>query len=373
MRLALVVTGGFDRSGRDRVIPSLLWLTERLSRRHTVVVYVLRYHDTPCRYELAGATVCDLGRPEGVRRQTATLLSAMRHDAPFDVVHGYWAHPPGLAVALAARRLGIPSVVTCDSGEFVGLQDIGYGLQRNWRSRAAVALATRLATAVTVCSEYQAALARRHRLAPVVIPLGVDCSLFPAAAPRASDGPVRLLTVASLNPVKDHGTLLRALRLLVTHGHRVALDIVGEDTLDGRVQRLVTELGLDGGVAFHGFVPSERLAPYYAAADLFVLSSRHEAAGVVVLEAAASGLPIVGSAVGYVADWSPSMACGVEPGRPEALAAAIARLLESEERRAAMSRLALDWTRAHDADWSAAQFDRLYHELVSQTRRPAPE
>ncbi|MGC4081373.1 MAG: hypothetical protein QM736_04475 [Vicinamibacterales bacterium] len=56
MRIAFVATGGFDRSGQDRIIPSLLWLIERLARTHDVTVYVLRYHDTPCRYPLAGAT-----------------------------------------------------------------------------------------------------------------------------------------------------------------------------------------------------------------------------------------------------------------------------------------------------------------------------
>ena len=80
MRIALVVAGGFDESGSDRVIPSLLWLVERLARQHEVVVYVLRYLQTPRRYPLRGATIHDLGRPRGIVGQCRALRAAMNAD-----------------------------------------------------------------------------------------------------------------------------------------------------------------------------------------------------------------------------------------------------------------------------------------------------
>ena len=67
----------------------------------------------------------------------------------------YWAMPAGLAAGLAGRRLSTPVVVTCDSGEFVSVPEASYGLQRQVRSRLAVAAAVRLAHAVTVCTRYQ--------------------------------------------------------------------------------------------------------------------------------------------------------------------------------------------------------------------------
>src|SRR5216110_677434 len=71
MRIGLVVTGGVDRSGRERVVPSLLWLIERLARRHDVHVFALHHYRDPCTYPLLGATVHDVGRvdgPIGLRR-----------------------------------------------------------------------------------------------------------------------------------------------------------------------------------------------------------------------------------------------------------------------------------------------------------------
>ena len=364
MRIALVVTGGVDQSGREKVIPSLLWLIERLARQHEMFVYVLRYHERPCSYPLLGATVRDLGRPAGVIRQYAALVPALKHDGPFDVVHGYWALPAGLVAAAAGTRLGIPSVVTCDSGEFTAIPEIGYGLQIRWRQRRAVAAALKLATQVTVCSAYMERLARTHGADPIVIPLGVNTNIFQPPEPALDGPPWRLLTVANLNPVKDHRTLIHAFRLVVDRLVDVRLDLAGEDTMQGAVQDLVAQQALDDRVAFHGAVANPNVVSLYRNAHLFVLSSRHEAAQIVALEAAASCVPIVGTRVGYVADWSPAAARAVPTANPNALADAIVELLNDPAARRRLATSAHEWAVAHDADWSAAEFARLYASLV---------
>jgi glycosyltransferase involved in cell wall biosynthesis len=365
VRIALVVTGGVDRSGREKVIPAILWLIERLARRHDVFVYALRYHQRPCSYPLLGATVRDLGRPPGVLRQYSALVTALKQDGPFDVVHGYWPLPAGFAAAAAGRRLGIPSVVTCDSGEFTAIPEIDYGLQIRWRQRAAVSATLRLASRVTVCSAYMERLARAHGVTPVVIPLGVDTKVFRPPARSPGGPPWRLLTVASLNPVKDHRTLIEAFGAVVERlGGDVHLDLAGEDTMGGTIQHAVASRSLGGHVTFHGRLASEEVAALYRQCQLFVLSSRHEAAAVVALEAAASRLPIVGTRVGYLADWSPAAARTVAPADAAALAEAIVDLLNDPDARRRLASSAHDWAVAHDADWSAAEFARLYASLM---------
>jgi glycosyltransferase involved in cell wall biosynthesis len=381
VRLALVVTGGVDQSGRDKVIPAILWLVERLAREHEVFVYALRYHRQPCSYPLLGATVRDLGRPSGLRRQYASLLAALRHDGPFEVIHAYWALPAGLVAAAAARRLGVPSVITCDSGEFTAIPDIDYGLRIRLRHRLAVAAALKLASRVTVCTAYMERLAREQGFSPIVIPIGVDTAIFhpggpegplydsggpkgPAYHPGGPQGrPYRLLNVASLNPVKDHRTLIEAVRL-VADRMGVHLHLAGEDTMNGAIQDVVRGHKLEAHVTFHGVLPSDHLAPLYRSAGLFVQSSRHEAAGIAVLEAAASGLPVVGTAVGHVADWAPLGAAAVPPGNPRALADAITELLTDPAEREWLARSARERAVTHDADWTAIRFSRLYADLV---------
>ncbi len=368
MRIALVVPGGVDRSGRERVIPALLWLIERLARRHTLHVFALRHYPEPCTYDLLGATVHDLGRaggPSGFRSlfQARQLIRALRHAGPFDAMHGYWALPAGLLASLAGRWLGIPTLATFDSGELVCLPDVGYGQQCSWRGRLAVALTARLATRLHVCSEYMEGLARAAGLQADRIPLGVDVQAFDRPMAPPPGPPWRLLHVASLNRVKDQATLLRALTRVVERVPDVHLDIIGEDTLGGVLQAQCAALGLNRHVTFQGFQPTDRLPAFYRRAHLLVLPSRHEAAGVVVLEAAASGLPTIGTATGYIADWSPSGACGVPAGDATALADGILTLLGDPVRREGLAREAAHRVRTHDADGTTHALEQLYGEM----------
>jgi glycosyltransferase involved in cell wall biosynthesis len=374
MRIGLVVTGGVDRSGRERVVPSLLWLIERLVRRHDVHVFALHHYRDPCTYPLLGATVHDVGRvdgPTGLRRfrLRARLAAAVRGPASrgrFDVLHAYCGMPAAVVSTQVGRRLGIPVLVSLDSGELVSHDDIQYGLQRRWIDRRAMARTIRDAARITVATDFMARMAPLAGVRVDIIPMGIDTASFPPAARDNSHSgpPWRLLRVASLNAVKDYPTLLQALARIIRRGLDVHLDIVGEDTLDGAVQALARTLGVDGQVTFHGFRPTDALAAFYARAHLHVVSSRHEAASVVVLEAASSGLATVGTAVGHVADWTPDRAVAVPVGDSAALADAIVGLLQDPSRRKRIASAARAWTIAHDADWTAQQFERAYAEVV---------
>jgi glycosyltransferase involved in cell wall biosynthesis len=164
-----------------------------------------------------------------------------------------------------------------------------------------------------------------------------------------------------LNGVKDQFTLLNALQ----HVENAHLDIVGEDTLRGAVASHAARLGVGSRVTFHGFQPTDRLPAFYRRADLFVLASRHEAANVAVLEAAVSGVPLVGTHVGYLADWSQERAVTVPPADPVALADAINTLLADHDRRKRLASAARTWALAHDADWTARKFEELYRAVLN--------
>jgi glycosyltransferase involved in cell wall biosynthesis len=371
MRIGLVVTGGVDRSGRECVVPSLLWLVERLTRRHDVHVFVLHYYPEPCSYPLLGATVHDIGRvegPPGLRRglQRRRLAAAVESHGPFDLLHAYQGMPAVVSTRIG-RRLDIPVVVTLDSGELTSIDDIQYGLQRRWFDRCAVASAIRAAARVTVTTDFMARMVPDglSRAPVAIIPVGIDASCFPLAT-RVEGPPWRLLRVGSINAVKDYPTLLHALAHIVARGIDVHLDVVGEDTMNGAAQALTRTLGLESRVTFHGFQPIDCLAAFHARAHLHVVSSRHEAAGVVILEAAATGLVTVGTAVGYVADWHPDRAVAVPVGGPSALASAVIDLLADPPRRERLASAARDWTLAHDADWTAQHFERIYAEVVER-------
>ena len=379
MRVGLVVTGGVDRSGRERVIPALLSLIERLARQHEVHVFVLHHEPLPSTYPLLGATVHDLSRAPvmpGLGRplQRYRLRRAIAAMGGVDVLHGYWGLPASVAVRVA-QQLKIPSIATADSGEWVALPGIKYGLQRHWRDRRAVAEAMRNATVVTVCTRFMQQLAAAHGVTARIIPIGVPPHAgpveyvgpsFSSALLRPAEGPPwRLLNVASLNPVKDHDTLLRAMAALVARVPDVHLDIVGVDTMHGQAQRLAASLGISAHVTFHGFLTSDQLVPLWSRAHLHVVSSRHEAAGVVSLEAAMASVPTVGTRVGHIADGEPHRAVAVPVRDATALASAIEALIDDPIRRSALASTARTWALAHDSDSTASIFDQLYRDVTN--------
>jgi glycosyltransferase involved in cell wall biosynthesis len=370
MRVALVVPGGVDRSGEYRVIPAVLSLIARLSLRHDVQVFALSQEARPGEWDLAGAHIRNIGAGHTVYRAVRSIRSQHRL-LPFDIVHAIWSGWPGLIAVMSGRILGIPSVVHIAGGELVSIPDIAYGGSLTWRGRLREVCTLRFASAITAASVPVVATLSRRGHSALRVPLGVDLTRWPPRPPvrRDSQRPARLIHVASLNLVKDQPTLLRALCSLARSGVRFTLDIVGDDTLHGKVQALAGALGLSERVRFRGFLPQRELRPLVEAADLMLLSSRHETGPLVMLEAAVAGVPTVGTAVGHLQEWSAEAAVSVPVGDWQRLAQAIAGMLEDEELRLRIAREAFSRAVREDADYTASRFQALYVSLV---RSPQP-
>jgi glycosyltransferase involved in cell wall biosynthesis len=124
--------------------------------------------------------------------------------------------------------------------------------------------------------------------------------------------------------------------------------------------------GVAESVRFHGFAPQDRLTAIFADADLYVQSSLHEAAGVSVLEAAAAGLPIVGTRVGYIADWAADRALAIDTIDASSMAQAILALHADPSRARAMAASAQAWALEHHASWATDRFAALYREVAGR-------
>jgi glycosyltransferase involved in cell wall biosynthesis len=365
LRIALVVPGGLDRSGERRVIPALLALIERLCRSHEVHVFALRQEPLPDDWDLAGARVHNIGDRWTRVRAIRTICKTYRSGRP-DVMHAIFSGSCGLVAVASALVLRVPSLVHIGGGELTAIPTIGYGGGLRWQGRLREALVLRLASAITAASAPVVASLARRRLPAQRVPLGVDLHAWPPCETRrrTPGEPARLIHVASLNRVKDQTTLLTALALLAKDGVSFDMDIVGEDTLNGEIQTVAGRLGLLGRVHFLGFLPHRQLWPLVAAAHLMVVSSLHETGPLVVLEAAAVGVPTVGTDVGHIAEWSPQAATAVPVGDPTALAQAIKMLLADEEMRLNIARKAREHALRQDADYTAARFEDVYRALT---------
>jgi glycosyltransferase involved in cell wall biosynthesis len=324
MNIGLVVPG-FSAGADDWCIPALRHLAGALAAAEDVRVFAVRYPYRPARYRVEGADVIAIGGADRrglatfeVWRRTLGVLRAEHRRRPFDVLHAFWATESGLLTAVAGRLLHIPTLVSLAGGELVSLPTITYGDQRVAWERLKVAATLRLATAITAGSHRLLALAKSHTSKDHLYyaPLGVPLDMFRPCASQVAEP--RFIHVGTLTPVKDQATLLRAFARLPA-GAR--LDIVGDGPLRADLERLATHLGVGQAVTFHGDVDHAALPDLYRQANVFVLSSLHEAQGMVAVEAAACGLAVVGTCVGII----PELTDAVAPvGDAEALATAMA-------------------------------------------------
>ncbi len=106
------------------------------------------------------------------------------------------------------------------------------------------------------------------------------------------DGPL-IVTVKRLHPVAGYETLLRAIPQILSDHPDATFALIGEGELRGRLEAHAREAGVSARVKFLGRIDHQSISQYYAAADVFVLPSNVESWGTVMLEALASGTPVV--------------------------------------------------------------------------------
>lgn len=272
---------------------------------------------------------------------------------------------------LGARRAGDVPLVHHEDG--FGPEEVDAQLRRRiWTRR----LLLRRAARVVVPSRLLEESAARDWWVPrdriCYLPNGVDLQRFhPAEHPPA--GPLRIVSVGHLRPEKDQATLIRALAALPAGLADTELHLLGAGPEHEALGQLAAELGLAARVILHGLVADP--AAVYRDMHLFALSSRTEQMPLTVLEAMASGLPVVSTRVGDVAQMLPPGQDGnlVPRGDPGALAAALGRLLHDEELRRTQGRQ----NRAHaevtyDRDLCYQAWVDLYRSLLPQKVSPKP-
>jgi len=305
----------------------------------------------------------------------APVLRRLMRSRGVDVLHAHCAYPDAVGVALAAALMNVPFVVTAHGSDI----NVYSG---NPLIRPQLRWALRRAGAVIAVS---AAIQRRIRdLVPDIrdrvihVPCaGVSRQTFAPrdqheARRRVGLGEVsRLIVFAGrLVPIKAIDVLLRAWELLLESGRVTSADrlaIIGDGPLRAELEHLAGLGRLRGTVHFAGELPQKDVAQWFSAATAFCLPSRNEGTPNVVVEALASGRPVVASDVGGIPELVRHGANGllVKPLDPSSLAAGLARAFESQWDAAQIAASVADYT------WeSVAQRNHavLEHVLADRNR-----
>ncbi len=296
-----------------------------------------------------------------------------------DVLHANY-YVSGAVAHTLKHRLGIPMVTTFHTlsraKQDVGIHDdpADRGDIEEAIVRCADGLVVSTPEERALLVEQYGAVAERIE----VIPPGVDHTVFtPGRAARVrrqwrvGDDPV-LLVVGRIQPLKGIDLAVRALAAL--DHPRAHLVVVGGPSGDEgeaelvRLHALVRELGLTDRVRFEPPRAHEALAAYYRAADVVLVPSRTESFGLVALEAAACGTPVVATAVGGLRSVVAHGASGyiVDDRDPEAFAACVAEVLGDADHAADLREQAARESRRYTWSIAAARLRRLYADVPAR-------
>lgn len=352
-----------------------------------VVVYTRRDHAcVPRQVELAPHVVVDhvdAGPPMHVAREALlplmdsfaeALSRKWARDRP-DVVHShYWMS--GLAALAASRPLEIPVVHTFHAlgsvkRRHLGERDPSPTVRIDTERRIASEVDAVVATSAGEVEELEGIGARLAQVA--VVPCGVDTTLFtPASPPEKRGARMRLVAVGRLVERKGVGDVIRALRLLPGVELIIAGGSGGGHDADARALRaLAREERVAARVDFRGPVPHKRLPALLRSADAVVCVPWYEPFGLVALESAACGRPVLASAVGGLRETVLDGITGVlvPPRAPRQLAAAARVLLADPKLRARLGSAAA--VHAAQFSWSRIATQTIQAYLSVLPARPA--
>ena len=358
--------------GDARSIHTRRWavgLAECGLRVHLATVHAphLPYPSTVVVHPLAGS------RSLGYLRSIRPLRRLVRDLRP-DLINAHYAAGYGVATYVALGGTAYPWMLS------VWGSDVYDFPIRSAAYRALVSRAMRAATLVGATSESLATVAREAvpGIDVIVTPFGVDLTSFPLREDDtrpATDTPLVIGSVRALAPKYGVDLLIDAFALLrgLRPGLNVKLRIVGEGPDRADLELRAASLGCADDVEFIGKAGPDAVASWHRTFDVFVALSRSESYGVAILEAAASGLPVVVSDADGPREITVDGVTGfvIPHGDPARAAERIADLLDDPALRARMGRAG----RQHVADHYAApialqKMIGAYGEAVSRAISP---
>jgi len=339
-------------------------LAQMLSRRGYAVHVVVT---TPCRSVDGVESLCVSSIPDrpfkgvGIFWRLWHVWRFVRRWQP-DILQGQ-SVSCGLLTAVVGKLLNIPNI-TYAQGQDVYQSTV---LQKLTEIRIACRWATVVATVTRQLSLRVESIKASDKAS--VIPHGFTRMSVPHSRDdfRREKGIAGrqkvVLNVGRLEPIKGQDILLAAWPIVLKQEPDTVLWLVGDGSMREQLAQQVSLLDVDASVKFFGAAEAVAVAAYMSSSDVFVLPSRSEAFGIVLLEAMDRGLPVVATKVGGVPEVLPEHGAIslVAPGDAVELASAIVRQLQCSQYPVKANR---EW--ATDFVWekNVLRFEKIYREIV---------
>jgi len=286
------------------------------------------------------------------------------HENDYDLAHAFFGFPTGWLCYRSAKKL--PYIISLRGSDVPGrharlkldYKILGPAFRGIWKKAAAL----------VACSEGLKVRALRFlpSVSIEVIPNGVDLDSFcPAETARKSDA-LRLLTVGRLSVTKRVQMLIDAVEILHRDGRKLHLTIVGGGQAEQELREIVSTRDLDEVIEMAGRVRAENMPQLYRDNDVFVSASMQEGMSNAMLEAMASGLPIVTTRCEGVEELIADNGMVVEQANAQSIAEAVETLAGDQERYSRMRTAARK--QAEKFTWrnSANQYIEIYKKVIAE-------
>ncbi|MBI5720148.1 MAG: glycosyltransferase family 4 protein [Burkholderiales bacterium] len=242
-----------------------------------------------------------------------------------EVVHVFansgWAwHLFAFPALLVGRWRGVPVIVNYRGGQ----ADDFFRRAPRW-----VLAALRNAAKRVTPSPFLVRVFAAHGMDAEIIPNIIDTQRFHPREPRVAATEPHVIVTRNLEPIYDIPTAIRAFATIRARHPGARLTVAGSGPQQGELERLVVDMGLTQAVRFSGRIDNARIGELYAGADLVLNPSTADNMPISILEALASGVPVVTTSAGGIPDLVQDghTALIVPVGDAEAMAAAALRLL----------------------------------------------
>ena len=280
----------------------------------------------------------------------------------YDLSHAFFAFPTGWLCYRTADQL--PYILSLRGSDVPG-----YNIRLQLDYKLLAGLFRRIwsgASLIAANSRGLCLLAKRFMpdIDIAVIPNGVDTQCYHPATDKKTAGPINLLSVGRLITRKRIDWLIDAVELAVSQGLDVRLNIVGEGNLFADLQAWVTDANLSDRVFFMGLVQREQMPEVYRANDIFVMASQHEGMSNAMLEATASGLPIITTPCEGDEELIGDNGILVKYPDLQEFVAAVNLIATDKDKYAAMSKTGRDIAEKYSWSAVAQQYIQYYEQLM---------
>jgi glycosyltransferase involved in cell wall biosynthesis len=308
--------------------------------------------------------------------------AAVVHGREFgvDVVHGHWAIPTGPALVAAARKLGVPSVITLHGGDVYVNKAEGYDFPTRFYVKPILKWTLTNASALTAISDdcIQHALRAGASMDNMhLIMNGADLRRFsPDAALAASQpyGPKMIFACRQLFPRKGIRFLIQAVAQLRPRHPEIRLMIAGDGFERPELEALADSLKVRDITTFLGWTANSALPEYFRTCAVSVIPSLEEGFGIPAAEAMGCEAPVVATDAGGLPEVVENGVTGfvVPKGDANAIAVAVDKLLSDPALRVRMGKAGRERALSR-FDWmnAAQSFETLYRQLLDVQRKAA--